>query len=226
MKTKDTILVHAYASPYYDPVKAHEYYEEHKKLKGNQRKISTATLNEEGKKAALYVKKNLDEEKKAKADELTEATKKKYEEARNSTLSQVKANSSQLKINIENLKVRLKKMNPAQRKQAEIHIKAEIQKLKDANAEERKKLQEAYKETAKGISEEHSTAAKALNEEYHNKYADEVDKMNEDAAMKKVKSGGKSSGKDGKYVFVYRRGNNQNTGKKEEKYTFKANRTK
>lgn len=48
-----------YASEYYDPVKAHEYYEAHKKLKGRK---STANLNDKGNAAASYVKGRLDDE--------------------------------------------------------------------------------------------------------------------------------------------------------------------
>ena len=42
-----------YASPYYDPKKAHEYYERTKKLKG--RKTGTS-LNDAGKEAKTYVR--------------------------------------------------------------------------------------------------------------------------------------------------------------------------
>ena len=52
----------AYASKYYDPVKAHEYYEQHKKLKGRK---STAGLNDKGKASAMQVKAKLDEQKKS-----------------------------------------------------------------------------------------------------------------------------------------------------------------
>ena len=58
----DELLEERYASKYYDPQKAHEYYEKHKQLKG---KTSTSSLNEEGKKAAKYVKQKITEEKKA-----------------------------------------------------------------------------------------------------------------------------------------------------------------
>ena len=58
-------LVH-YASPYYDPEKAHQYYEEHKQLKGrNGSKRSTSSLNEEGKKIWEVTKSNIDKQKKA-----------------------------------------------------------------------------------------------------------------------------------------------------------------
>lgn len=182
MNNSRSVIVHAYASPYYDPVKAHEYYEEHKKLKGNARKINTGTLNESGKKASLYVKKQLDEEEKAKR-----------EETKNKTLDQIKSESKELKSNIESLRVRLKTMNPAQRKQAEIHIRAEIQRMKDANNASRKALLEQY-----------GADSKALREEYYNKYADEVDAMNKDASMRKAKKGSSKSGSgSGKYVFTH-----------------------
>ncbi len=54
----------AYASKYYDPVKAHEYYEKHKKLKGRQ---STKGMTNSQKEMATYVKDKLSAEKKAEA---------------------------------------------------------------------------------------------------------------------------------------------------------------
>ena len=54
-----------YASPYYDPQKAHEYYEQHKKLKGRR---TTTTLTDEGKEAASYVKSQITDEKNAKLE--------------------------------------------------------------------------------------------------------------------------------------------------------------
>lgn len=47
----------------YDPVKAHEYYEKHKKLKG---RTSTKGFNQKQKEQAFYVKAQLTDEKKAK----------------------------------------------------------------------------------------------------------------------------------------------------------------
>lgn len=49
-----------YASPYYDPVKAHEYYMRTRELKGR----STTSLNDEGKKVWSYTKNNIKTEKK------------------------------------------------------------------------------------------------------------------------------------------------------------------
>lgn len=55
-----------YASPYYDPVKAHEYYMKNRELKGRS---STSGLNEEGKKAASYIRQQLINERKRKVSE-------------------------------------------------------------------------------------------------------------------------------------------------------------
>lgn len=201
---KNTILIHGtYASPYYDPVKAHEYYEEHKKLKG--RTASTSTLNETGKKAAAYVKNQINEEHKTASEKLKNETKAKYESAQNATKDTIKANTAKLKSSIESLQVRLKTMNPAQRKIAEKQVKREIENLRKANNEAREKLQEEYKNTAKNLSEEHSTAAKKLSEDYNNKYIDEVERMNRDSSMVKPKKSGKSGSNKGSYVFAYKR---------------------
>ena len=58
----------AYASKYYDPVKAHEYYEKHKKLKGRQ---STKGMTNSQKEMAAYVKDKLSAEKKQKLESVT-----------------------------------------------------------------------------------------------------------------------------------------------------------
>lgn len=57
------ILIH-YASPYYDPVKAHEYYEQHKHLKGRP----TGRLTDEGKQVWKVTNMNIDQAKKIEND--------------------------------------------------------------------------------------------------------------------------------------------------------------
>lgn len=56
----------AYASKYYDPVKAHEYYEQHKQLKGRTR--SASSLNDEGKEKWEYVKNQIVTEKQSRLE--------------------------------------------------------------------------------------------------------------------------------------------------------------
>ena len=57
----DNNLQH-YASPYYDPQKAHEYYMRTRELKGRR---SATKLSDEGKKAWSYTKNEIKAEKKA-----------------------------------------------------------------------------------------------------------------------------------------------------------------
>lgn len=193
-----------YASPYYDPVKAHEYYEQHKQLKGNRRSTSTASLNEKGKKAALYVKSKIDEEHKSELTKHKEDVTAQRDAAKADTKSKVDAATKELKSKTEALKVRLKKMNPAQRKQAEIHARAEIERMKKENEENRKALMEEYGEISKGISEASAKTRGEIGDKYHNKYADEIDAIKKDASMIKPKKG-KSSKSGGKYIFEYRK---------------------
>ena len=59
ISNRQDVLIH-YASPYYDPVKAHEYYEQHKQLKGRP----TGRLTDEGKEIWKITKMNIDQAKK------------------------------------------------------------------------------------------------------------------------------------------------------------------
>lgn len=63
-ESKVAVLRH-YASPYYDPQKAHEYYMRTRELKGR----STTSLNDDGKKIWSYTKNNIKSEKAAKVKE-------------------------------------------------------------------------------------------------------------------------------------------------------------
>lgn len=65
--TKEAFM-HAYSSDYYDPVKAHEYYERNKKLKGR----STSGMSDEQKSAWEYVKGNITTQKKQKSEEVSD----------------------------------------------------------------------------------------------------------------------------------------------------------
>ncbi|MBO7453333.1 MAG: phage portal protein, partial [Clostridiales bacterium] len=74
------ILIHkAYASEYYDPQKAHEYYEEHKQLKGYENRYggsraSTKGLNEKGREVARVVRERINANKKYQAQQLRDQT--------------------------------------------------------------------------------------------------------------------------------------------------------
>lgn len=108
-----------YASKYYDPQKAHEYYEAHKKLKG---KTSTKGLNDKGREAAKYIRDKLREEKKA----------------------LIEKHKADMKAKIEKLKNDFNKLTPQQKKTMRDVLKDQIKMLKDENKETVQKIKDDY----------------------------------------------------------------------------------
>ena len=164
----------AYASPYYDPVKAHEYYMQHRELKGKRAKTSTAALNETGKAAAGSVKQSLQAEKKEKIKQHTETMN-----------SKIKA-----------LRERLNALSPSERKNQKADIEAAIKQLRAANETFKKQLgleydskyeeelqniksdesmrQETDRKSTAGLNEEGKEEAKKAKEEIEAKKEKEI----------------------------------------------------
>lgn len=164
-----------YSSKYYDPEKAHQYYEEHKKLKG--RKVSTSNLNDTGKNAASYVKEQINKEKK----ESIESESKRYSNSIFEATSETKAKISQLQK-------KFKKLSTAQKKILGPKIKIELQKLKEENARKRLLLET-----------QHSKNVGNVNDKYSKIYEEEINKMNKDSSMtKKDKSSSTKTNKSTK----------------------------
>ena len=86
-----------YASPYYDPVKAHEYYMRTRELKGRR---STTKLNDEGKKVWAYTKNEISGKKKEKVKEEQKKRKQKIAELR-----------AKAKVTREQISAKLKELN-------------------------------------------------------------------------------------------------------------------
>ena len=160
-----------YASPYYDPVKAHEYYEEHKHLKGRR---STAGLNDEGKNAAKYIKKQLDEERKEKVQEHKDwtdeaidisrdnkdtlvdskrsKTKAAIEALQEKKQEQVEAHKTQTQNEIDSIRDSLKNMSKEQKARARDRLYAKIDSLREANRAERTRLNNDFKQTKTALN--------------------------------------------------------------------------
>lgn len=158
-----------YSSKYYDPVKAHQYYEEHKQLKG--KKPSTATLNETGKKAATYVKEQITKEK----NEALETESKNYGK-------RIIQQTSDAKARITSLQKKFSKLSRAQKKILGPKIQKELQKIQEDINRKREILKNEYEKNRKSI-----------NENYSNKYDSEVEKINRDSSMVKQKTTKKST---------------------------------
>ena len=83
-----------YASPYYDPVKAHEYYMKNRELKERR---SVRKLSDEGKKVWSYTKNEIKNEKKTKVEAEQETKKQRTEELRSNAKAMRERISSRLK---------------------------------------------------------------------------------------------------------------------------------
>lgn len=212
----DESLKH-YASPYYDPVKAHEYYMKNRELKGENSRKSTAGLNDEGKAVAQYVKNRLDTERKSKVDVHNNQTQAQIDVKKNnmdSTINAKKKNmtasieshKTQTKEKIEKLREELKGMSMDDWNKHAERIQSEIAKLRESNDTIRAKLQAeyssesanlrtAYKNDSTNLRNAHKTETARLSKEYEEKYKSELDKLKSDAKYIKVSKSSKSSTK-------------------------------
>lgn len=194
-----------YASPYYDPQKAHEYYERTKKLKGRK---STAGLNDEGKAAAKYVKQQIDAEKKQKIQSSKElqnkniktssdTTKTSRKQAQEKKAATIKANSERLKTEVASLRNSYKGLSKEERAAKKEQINSKIADLRAKNKAEREKLSAEYKAYADKLTSTHKDystserkAHKERSDQYRKeadeKYEAELEKMRGDSSMQKV----------------------------------------
>lgn len=198
-------LLH-YASKYYDPVKAHEYYEEHKKLKGRK---STAGLNDDGKAAAKYVKDRLTTEKKSKQQDVKDKTSAaisdikdkmstKLESEKALTKSTIEQHKQAMQGRIDQLKSTLNNMSSENKKLHKEQIQEMITNLRAENAAEREKLNARYKATSTRLRSNQKSTVSSMNETkknevkrigdtYDAKYEGELEKIRNTEKFKSKK---------------------------------------
>jgi len=157
----DDELTH-YSSQYYDPVKAHEYYERTKQLRG---RTSTARLNDAGKEAASYVK-----------DRLTGERKNKVDNKRETTNAQINSEKERMQSKIDLLREKLKNMESGDKEKNKDAIKSEILGLRESNKMLREKLKTVFK-----------TTKTSLKNEYDEKYVNELDKIKSNSSFLKTR---------------------------------------
>lgn len=163
-----------YASPYYDPVKAHQYYEEHKKLKG---RMSTAGLSKSQKEIAGYVKKQITDEKKTNIASNKEEQKAKIAELKNNTTAEMNKYTEEAQGKIDSLREELKAMRPADRKMNRLRIARRIEALKNENDAKRKELTEQYKLDAESTKIDYANQRTQIGLDADEKYIAELDKL-------------------------------------------------
>jgi hypothetical protein len=172
-----------YASPYYDPVKAHEYYLKNRELKGRR---STAGLNDEGKNAARYVKEQLTSERKQKVEAHKQETNSTIDSLREQKKSAVEAHKNAMQVKIDRLRAKLKGMSKEDKARNKERIYGQIDSLREDNKQVRQQLQEAFKASSTDLRSAHKEERTRLKNEYDEKYLQELDKIRSESKFKKV----------------------------------------
>lgn len=188
-----------YASPYYDPVKAHEYYMKHRKLVGRH---STSGLNEEGREIAAMIKQNINTERKQKTDANTAATNSQISSSQARTNSSIQQTNEKRQEDIAKSKESMQKridhfksltnsIKDAHKSamdsrikslQSEISAKGKtseqkeairkrIAELRESNAKKRAELQQNYNNLSSKARSEHSTTSANIRESASNENA-------------------------------------------------------
>lgn len=205
----DGILIHkAYSSPYYDPVKAHEYYLRTYQHKGYENRYggsraSTKGLNEKGREAARNVKENIKLQRQALDETVREKAAYSKDQAKAQKKQNIADTKSKLSSEISKLKAQLEGMNDAQKKHAKIKIRAEIEKLRSEADEIREALNEYYSKISEEISATKKSELEKNRVDADNTYADEIQRMLKDPSMTQKKK--KKSEKEGSWKLKVER---------------------
>lgn len=188
----DESLKH-YASPYYDPQKAHEYYMKTRELKGENSRRSTAGLNDEGKAVAQYVKEQLNTERKGKVEDHSNQTQAQIDAKKENMTSSIESHKTQTKQKIDKLREELSSMSMDDWNKHAERIQSEIAKLREDNATIRAKLQEEYSAERINLRNEHKAESSRLKTEYDEKYISELDNIKSNSKYLKPSKSSKKS---------------------------------
>ena len=167
---RQDILMH-YASPYYDPVKAHEYYEQHKHLKGRP----TGRLTDEGKQVWKVTKMNIDQAKKIENDEARLVKLSSVQQFQNKAKEQraiVQAKLTEV-INTINDKYKTdtEDLTETQKHQIEVNNRLKKQKAEDIKNKKAREIESLIEDTSDMDEEEI--------EEYYEKINQKMSKIND-----------------------------------------------
>lgn len=191
-----------YASQYYDPVKAHEYYMKHRELKGHS---STSGLNEEGRSLAKTVKSQINADRKAAVEESRNRMNSKIEgyksnKSAGTTASKeqmqrsVSAANEQSRAKIESFKSKIDSIKSSHSEATKSRIKSlqglisgkghtdqqkeeirnQIEKIREANNKKREELTAEYN----GYKSTTQADTKADNDRARSEHSQKVSSLN------------------------------------------------
>lgn len=197
----------AYASKYYDSVKAHEYYMKNRELKGRR---STRKFNQAQKEKWAYAQNQLSEEKKvetkqASADNMTLRNQQKQSLTNGSKAlkkiiserakKQREKFAQECSDKVKAIREKLKNMTPEQKALHAERLKGIIDKIKLTTAEKKTKVTETSKADRKQVTDATNAAKKNItaksSADLKNKKAEIKDKYEKkkDDVYNKIKSG-------------------------------------
>ena len=188
------VLIH-YASPYYDPVKAHEYYEQHKHLKGRKgsSKPSTSMLNEKGKQAAKYVKEQIQNERKSRVEASKNTRDTNIKNRSDSVKNSLNSWKDRINNTVKGLREELKNLPKEEKAARRDEYNQQISDIRQTLTDFRAMMRERLNAEKQGFRDTHKANVNKYKEEATSKYENELAKMVEDPEFKKTKKSSKSS---------------------------------
>ena len=173
-----------YASPYYDPVKAHEYYMRTRELKG--RKASTAGLNDEGKGAATYVKGQIEGERKLRTEAAKTTRRQNMESATEKARKAINTGAASTRRKVNDLRHKLSRMSKAEKLLNKGRIQSEIDTLREENARERQQIQVQLQNYGKVENLKYQNEAKRLSNWAEETYDEQLGKIHSEKSFQKT----------------------------------------
>lgn len=222
-----------YASPYYDPVKAHEYYERTKKLKGRR---TGTSLNDSGREAKTYVRNRINTKRDQDLKNAESQSKKRTEERKNSaereTYDNIRKESEELGKKLDELISMTSKLDGPTLRANKKRILAVVNSLAAKNKQSRTKLISLYKTNKTKIDTEErkklTAEKKKIRSDATNTYNSELEKIQGDSGFQstsKKKSSGasrKSSGTSRKSSGTSRKSSSKTSRKTSKRVANKA----
>lgn len=173
-----------YASPYYDPVKAHEYYMKTRELKG--RKTSTAGLNDEGKGAATYVKGQIEGERKLRTEAANTTRRQNLESATEKARKAINTGAASTRRKVNDLRHKLSRMSKAEKLLNKGRIQSEINTLREENSRERRQIQVQLQNYGKVENLKYQNEAKRLSNWAEETYDEQLGKIQGEKSFQKT----------------------------------------
>ena len=173
-----------YASKYYDPVKAHEYYMRTRELKG-QNKVPAESLNDDGKAAREYVRKNIDDEFKSKFEDTRKSTKEQLKRMSSETGKKIEAVQKDTQDKIDQLKNILESLDDDERRLKAGQFRRVIERLRERNGNQKMQLISSHHTESQAIVDKHNGAQERLRKEYEDTFDREMNAILSDEGFHK-----------------------------------------